>query len=200
MNVFSPYSRSAYADAFYHQPNLKTDCGYSPILSSPTFNTLQNSGDVDNYFFGVACCEIERAPTSPLRMLDQICDELTLTQANSKDCPTGKEFESPNTQISREISFHSSSDLFSVRQRALDVSFKATTFCTDFKQEARTRQVSNTTEGTIMSTQSDDHRGTSNSPIEPGVPLRRNLSNKDHDSNPARSRGISGLSNDLNII
>ena len=128
MNVFSPYSRSAYADAFYHQPNLKTDCGYSPILSSPTFNTLFDSGDVDKDNFG-ACCEARHTSTTPLRCLDQECDELTLTQDYSKDGPFGKDCQSPNTKISTEISFHDSSDLFSVRQqRAQEASFKATSF------------------------------------------------------------------------
>ena len=103
------------------------------------------------------------------------------------------------SHIRSEISFNSSSDLFSATQRNLNVSFKAAAFRHELKNEARARQVSNITEQTIISTQySDDQPGISNSIIEGNVMLHRKLSNNDQDSNIARSRGISGLSGDLN--
>ena len=89
-NMFSAYSMRAHADSSHNQPIQKGEFCQSPMLSSPTFNTLQISGDGDIYDFGVAaCCEIERTITSPLHMLEQMYDELTLTQNHSKEFPTG---------------------------------------------------------------------------------------------------------------
>jgi len=72
----------------------------------------------------------------------QVCDELTLTQDYSKVGPTNgerKNFHSPMSQMSREISFNSSSDLFSATQRTLNVGFKAAAFSSELKNEARAR-------------------------------------------------------------
>ena len=69
--------------------------------------------------------------------------------------------------------------------------------------QTRDRQGSNITAHTVGSTQhSDDHQmgASSSSPVE-GRGLRRNLSNPDRDlSNMARSRGISGVSGDSNLV
>ena len=98
-------------------------------------------------------------------------------------------------QVRREISFQQT-DLFLERQEQ-ETKLMATGV------QTRDRQGSNITAHTVGSTQhSDDHQmgGSSCSPVE-GRGMRRNLSNPDRDlSNMARSRGISGVSGDSNLV